>query len=56
MIQLVRDRARENEQAKGEVLRRGVGKGINPFPGTGKTGFWKKTRHLHALRPGGLGG
>jgi len=26
MIQLVRDRARENAQAKGEVLQRGLGK------------------------------
>ena len=53
MLQLVRDRAAETAQAKGEVLQRGEGKGINPLPRDweGRDLFMNlNTGHLHALR------
>ena len=53
MLQLVRDRAAETAQVKGEVLQRGEGKGINPLPRDweGRDLFENLSiRHLHALR------
>ena len=53
MLQLVRDRAAETAQAKGEVLQRGEGKGINPLPRDweGRDLFKNLSiEHLHALR------
>ena len=56
MLQHVRDRAGETAQAKGEVLQREVGKGLKTLSRDWNGMVLKKVRHLHALRPEGLGG